>query len=370
MKNFNVSKFRCNKDRRKSSTGSTRSKLSSTGDSVEVGELPVSPQALNSPAPLAEPSRQVIQDNPGDVSDDDQMVICEETGAVEIDLKCKEKVTDSDSESQSDLEAAENRSFPQQRFSPVSNKTGTDVTYRPKPIKAIMPTSENSAKYSPAPTSNTFHYSPVNPSGISGFQPTGGAFKQAPQAKQSVIQMGDNHNQNNQFANQPVTVAIFTGQPALCLSNDSERSQPVVVVASTPSDHPVQYVYMPPPPFTVADSNGRNLSAVQLVSKASTQTTETKKEFKLAPTPAQLGKAPLQRRQSMGKTLDLMLPTCQSLSIFPAPTTSNNNNSQPSSEPTTPLPPPNNVNSQSDCLISPVTKKSLFKRNKEDGMDK
>lgn len=32
------------------------------------------------------------------------------------------------------------------------------------------------------------------------------------------------------------------------------------------------------------------------------QCEEPNKEFKLAPTPAQLGKAPLQRRQSMGKT--------------------------------------------------------------------
>ena len=93
-----------------------------------------------------------------------------------------------------------------------------------------------------------------------------------PQAKESsIIQMGDNHNQTNQFPNQPVTVAIFTGQPALCLSNDTERSQPVVVVASTPSEHPVQYVYMPPP-FTVSDSSGRNLSLpVQLVPKTAAQ---------------------------------------------------------------------------------------------------
>jgi hypothetical protein len=479
----------CNKDRRKSSTGSTRSKLSSTGDSAEIGELPVSPQALNSPAPLSEPSRQILQDNQGDVSDDDQMVICEESGGVEIDLKCKEKVTDSDSESQSDLEASvENRSFPQTRFSPVSNKS-TDVTYRPKPIKAIMPTSDSTTKYSSTASSSTlsFHYSPVNPSGITGFQPTGGAFKTMPvspkvgkneikndqnevgeswsnfnessnnvtvknndavsqwvsssgiqtstissksnhtltmlkpQAKQSsIIQMGDNHNQNNQFPNQPVTVAIFTGQPALCLSNDTERSQPVVVVASTPSEHPVQYVYMPPP-FTASDSSGRNLSLpVQLVPKTAVQsvivsqplnksinqgissqsdvqssqnqitTTSSnsgvfiklenkdgkctdkdlktsiadthnnnsdllpdgiKKEFKLAPTPAQLGKAPLQRRQSMA--------------LFP----SNNQNLTENSS--VPLRPPSNDNSSSDCpLVSPVTKKSLFKRNKEDGMDR
>lgn len=68
------------------------------------------------------------------------MVICEEDPPVEIDLKCKEKVTDSDSESQSDMEPlVENKAFPQQRFSPVSqiksNNSG-EVTCRPKPIKA------------------------------------------------------------------------------------------------------------------------------------------------------------------------------------------------------------------------------------------
>ena len=58
---------------------------------------------------------------------------------LEIDLKCKEKVNDSDSESQSDMEPLiENKAFPQQRFSPVSGiKTSTgEVTCRPKPIKA------------------------------------------------------------------------------------------------------------------------------------------------------------------------------------------------------------------------------------------
>ena len=70
-------------------------------------------------------------------------VICEEPQReepqLEIDLKCKEKVNDSDSESQSDMEPLiENKAFPQQRFSPVSGiKTGTgEVTCRPKPIKA------------------------------------------------------------------------------------------------------------------------------------------------------------------------------------------------------------------------------------------
>ena len=52
-----------------------------------------------------------------------------------IDLKCKEKVTDSDTESQSDVESstAESRAFSQQRFSPVKNNQGDAL--RSKAIK-------------------------------------------------------------------------------------------------------------------------------------------------------------------------------------------------------------------------------------------
>jgi hypothetical protein len=41
-----------------------------------------------------------------------------------------------------------------------------------------------------------------------------------------------------------------------------------------------------------------------------------KKEFKLAPTPAQLGKAPLQRRQSMGRSLKLFKKKYMSISFI------------------------------------------------------
>lgn len=127
---------------------------------------------------------------PDEASDDDQMVICEEPG--EIDLKCKEKVTDSDSESQSDFEPSlENKVFIQQQFSPVlgTKITGSsEVTCRPKPIKARLPSSDNTLKYSttsgtkgPSVSVLTYPYhSPINPIGVSKFQPTGGAFKTMP----------------------------------------------------------------------------------------------------------------------------------------------------------------------------------------------
>ncbi|KAG8264099.1 DNA binding [Homalodisca vitripennis] len=140
----------CSKDRRKSSTGSSRGKLGSVDEGVEgVVMAAMSPPGHpTSPQPIAEV--EIPQDTTEaklhdgvkvavyeeEFSDDDKMVICcEET---EIDLKCKEKVTDSDSESQSETEPLiENKAFPQQRFSPVSGVKATgEVTCRPKPIKA------------------------------------------------------------------------------------------------------------------------------------------------------------------------------------------------------------------------------------------
>lgn len=211
----------CSKDRRKSSTGSGKTKLMSLGEGVELSmDLPASPQVqadtVSIPVPVtyyqneentvitktdhieSKDDKQkidyinqtTIQDIPDEIDDDDdQMVICEEND--EIDLKCKEKVTDSDSESQSDLEPVENKVFLQQQFSPVlgTKITGSsEITCRPKPIKARLPSSEGSMKYNtstgtkgPPVSVLTYPYhSPVNPVGVSKFQPTGGAFKTMP----------------------------------------------------------------------------------------------------------------------------------------------------------------------------------------------
>lgn len=446
--------FRCNKDRRKSSTGSGRSKLNSTGDNGESGDLPMSPRTPHSP-PTIDPVQVPVQEQDnltvGDASDDDQMVICEEP-VQEIDLKCKEKVTDSDSESQSDMEpTVENRAYSQQIFSPAANSNTGEVTCRPKPIKACLPTPENSMKYNSSSTVlNIPYHTPVNPTGISGFQPTGGgAFKTMPASPKivknevktegaewtggsfvvnsvkneppnspagivitkittdcitkwittiaktptttkptttfailkppikstNIIQVTD---PSNQFQRQQMTLLLNSNQSTttLCLTSDPERTHPVVaVVASSPSDQNLQYVYMhtpmqivpknTPPSVIVSQSSSRpqsnnhDLSPVQQqLTAPSTYTNatgkkerlklrncverlsfvgilvkiekepkpnekvikspsevpasprlnnsenvlsqETDKEFKLAPTPAQLGKAPLQRRQSMG----------------------------------------------------------------------
>lgn len=281
-------------------------------------DLCTSPK-LQSPPHTIEPLKQILQeqDGTGDLSDDDQMVICEDPGT-EIDLKCKEKVTDSDSESQSDMDSSiENRMF--QRFSPVTNTNCSEITCRPKPIKARIPSTE-APKYNLA-TTPTFHYSPVNPTGVSGFQPSvGGAFKTMPaspkvvkndvksdsndtydnwsgtlvnksndvslransstiqtstitsktnstlailkpQIKPNIIQLNDSINHN--YQSQPLTVVIG-GQPTICLSNESERSQPFVVVASTAaSDIPVQ-VYMQPSFSIPVTDNGRSVSLQSL----------------------------------------------------------------------------------------------------------
>lgn len=136
--------LRCNKDRRKSSTGSGRSKLSSTGEC----DVAMSP---------GQSERQV------DDEDDDHLVIADSVGQ-EIDLKCKEKVcslyaslqflkiffqvTDSDSESHCDME-------PPGMFSPATpaalpyhlssfqHRGGhiRTVGYSPQPVKSEEPCS-------------------------------------------------------------------------------------------------------------------------------------------------------------------------------------------------------------------------------------
>lgn len=52
-------------------------------------------------------------------------------------------------------------------------------------------------------------------------------------------------------------------------------------------------VNVPPSPHAVSNVNASS-------NETNTTALQEDKEFKLAPTPAQLGKAPLQRRQSMG----------------------------------------------------------------------
>ncbi|XP_053974367.1 putative transcription factor capicua isoform X3 [Hylaeus anthracinus] len=217
----------CSKDRRKSSTTSfkgseSRGKLNSTGEETDMGpptdDVPLTPRATDEitvpvttvynevptveiinqshthrimeiAVPVEDPEPDLKQEEDGNASDEDQMVICEDPQP-EIDLKCKDKLTDSDNDVQD--EDGEKK-YAQPRFSPVSGQkreitVKQEVTCRPKPIKARIPSTgiETTTKYHHTPMdkggavsvlSSTYPYhSPVNPTGVSGFQPTGGAF--------------------------------------------------------------------------------------------------------------------------------------------------------------------------------------------------
>lgn len=90
---------------------------------------------------------------------------------------------------------------------------------------------------------------------------------------------------------------------------------------------------------------------------------EADKEFKLAPTPAQLGKAPLQRRQSMGKCALLMHLYRVTFHLINSAVNSTTTVQNPENE-------VNASNEDNAGLVSPANKKSFFKKNVEDGMDR
>ena len=64
----------------------------------------------------------------GNASDEDQMVICEETAAGDIDLKCKDELADSENE-------AHDEKIDQSKEKVTQSKD--EVTCRPKAIKGM-----------------------------------------------------------------------------------------------------------------------------------------------------------------------------------------------------------------------------------------
>lgn len=162
----------CSKDRRKSSTtsfkgGDQRGKLNSTGEETDAGppsdDVPLTPRAnddvtipvnsLYNENPTVEIQQsytshripeatthiettelETKQEDEGNASDDDQMVICEDPQP-EIDLKCKDKLIDSDNEGQDD-----DPDKKMQIYSTGQKSDGvkTDITCRPKPIKGQL----------------------------------------------------------------------------------------------------------------------------------------------------------------------------------------------------------------------------------------
>ncbi|XP_070203504.1 protein capicua homolog [Littorina saxatilis] len=132
-----------------------------------------------------------------DDSDDEKMVICEDddnnsdTGG--IDLNCKEHVSDSATDSETeDSVLIENKAFPQQRFSPVMKMvSAADIAYRPQPIKRLphshanhhMITSESEAHRN-STLAAAVRQAVVDPSEVprpsstgSSFQPKGAVFR-------------------------------------------------------------------------------------------------------------------------------------------------------------------------------------------------
>lgn len=90
----------------------------------------------------------------------------------DIDLKCAEKVTDSDNEE--NLEAGESKIKKEPGDSQQQDGTGArDFTCKPKPIKAQRQNIDSPLlNYQQVPMYLNA-YSPKNPTGILPFQPTG-----------------------------------------------------------------------------------------------------------------------------------------------------------------------------------------------------
>nr|XP_012147638.1 PREDICTED: protein capicua homolog isoform X2 [Megachile rotundata] len=518
----------CSKDRRKSSTTSfkgseSRGKLNSTGEDTDMGpptdDVPLTPRATDeitvpvttvyNEAPTIEVINQshthrimemplqvettesdIKQDEDGNASDEDQMVICEDPQP-EIDLKCKDKLTDSDNDVQD--EDGEKKCYTQSRFSPVSGQkreamnVKQEVTCRPKPIKARIPSTgiETTTKYhhssmdkggTVSVLSSTYPYhSPVNPTGVSGFQPTGGAFITMPISPKVIKPEPVKNEQqySTQYSMSNLVASIhengrnmpkFTAAPVLhsqgsqylgptpphprmycgfhipisdagnrnissqgLISNNKMETQSVIVsksysVSTTPSTtsnyrgigHPIArlaepeknenqvgnnhaqfYVTnvkseqerkdtvnillpvvndkhkqpsTPHTPHTPLSNHANEVPTNKSYSIDETQNNDvgpSKGPFMLAPTPAQLGRAPLQRRQSMA-----MPPTSNAGDHGPLTSQHCDNRPQTSISQATEQMQQQNF-SESHASPSPSTKKgSFFKKNVEDGMDR
>nr|XP_033330667.1 putative transcription factor capicua isoform X4 [Megalopta genalis] len=519
----------CSKDRRKSSTTSykgsdSRGKLNSTGEETDMGpptdDVPLTPRAndeitvpvstvyneappievinqshahriMEMPVQIENTEPDLKQDEDGNVSDEDQMVICEDPQP-EIDLKCKDKLTDSDNDIQD--EDGEKKCYTQSRFSPVSGQkreTMTmkqEITCRPKPIKARIPSTgiETTTKYhhtsmdkggTVSVLSSTYPYhSPVNPTGVSGFQPTGGAFITMPISPKvikpepvkseqqystqysmsnlvaSIHENGRNmpkftaapvlHSQGSQYlgptpqhprmfcgfqipisdagnrnissqglvsgnkmetqsviVSKPYSVSTTSttssyrgiGHPITRLAEpeknenqvgsnhaqfyvtnikpDQERKDTVNILLPTTNDKHKQ-PSTPHTPHTPLNNHGSTeISTNKSYSMDEIQNNDigpSKGPFMLAPTPAQLGRAPLQRRQSMA-----MPPTSNAGDHGPLTSQHCDNRQQISTSQTTEQMQQQQNFSESHASPSPSTKKgSFFKKNVEDGMDR
>ncbi|KAL8588763.1 hypothetical protein ACOMHN_042105 [Nucella lapillus] len=112
---------------------------SSSSSTTANRDLPPSAGGIVKPQPLSQQAYRTSRSKGDeDDSDDEKMVICEdedntsETGG--IDLNCKEHVSDSETDSETeDNVLIENKAFPQQRFSPVMKTPPTTTPPPPTP---------------------------------------------------------------------------------------------------------------------------------------------------------------------------------------------------------------------------------------------
>ncbi|CAL8111280.1 unnamed protein product [Orchesella dallaii] len=308
----------------------------------------------------------------GDVSDDDdKMVICDD-----IDLQCKEKVSDCESDSEdhgvqrNDKNQSNNKSVEKdtpkqttQTFISVSSTnlvpgTTTVLTANATPISILTPTSTiNKPKPIRLPSDSSTG-SPMllsQPVPKLVFQPAGGAFRSVPSPKDPPKTEDGHENQHCSEIKMEDKI-ILTSKPQTTLVTFTQ-------VTTAGCSVPTQALLVRPT-FTIPFANNKNVTTTYLTllkpvdttvnansisaaagnnvvvtsannegdkskvkativnipvgstsedaaksTEKETSTVETRdvnvKPFVLAPTPAQLGKAPLQRRQSQGNCLPL-----------------------------------------------------------------
>ncbi|XP_065578825.1 protein capicua homolog [Artemia franciscana] len=320
----------CSKDRRKSSTGSAK------GDHCsQMSEEPFTPSTPNSVASetpnftsvitSAEKFRFDFPERSHDVevrsekekedgSDDEKMVICEEIVPTEIDLQCKEQVSDSESDREPQTprsrlvsslidRARENRN----KFSPVTNPStemggittcallNADITVRPKAIKP-----KQGLRFDDGSRDYPDHVGPgYLSSGSHNFQSAGSAFKLMPTSPKTTYNLSHGRL-NGHVAHRSVAVV----QPTL----QSPKGIAALIVkgvqagGTVPNPKPSRVKATTANIPTVADIETKDLKSPKTnhPQDSHEESSMPPPKFVLAPTPAQLGKAPLQRRQSSG----------------------------------------------------------------------
>ncbi|XP_034246606.1 protein capicua homolog isoform X2 [Thrips palmi] len=299
----------CSKEKKKTSSSSQKDEtchkeVASEGSSEEAAHSPSAtsdvPTVVATPredemvegTALDPPPAEVkIEEDKEDFSDG-PLVICEET-TEEPNPKCPEKGTDSESESRCDAEPVlENDASTQERVSPVSvvdtstpsittstTEAGLDVAVKIEcSIDDKAVTTEDVAQP---------QRSPVSPTGISSFQPTGGAFKPIspkvvkPTDQDSCFKVSINSSPSQSQIRSQQSVTFAWSGSIVTTSDCTSFSGSSALISQTqelPGSLPKLATDLPSPSS----------------SEAGPQDTNT---FVLAPTPAQLGIAPLQRRQ-------------------------------------------------------------------------